>query len=95
MFNMLGRLVSLAERKHLSFSRVFVSLGAQLDFTKVNSGTIVVQNKPGRAEALLRGGVTSGVWLQAESGHRRCLVTSGVWLRSGRLEVFGAQIKEE
>eukprot|EP00973_Karenia_brevis_P078731 10927503-Karenia_brevis.AAC.2 len=53
MFDMPGWQVSLADAKRLNFSKVFVSLGAKLDYAEVKSGTIVVQNKPRRAEAIV------------------------------------------
>eukprot|EP00973_Karenia_brevis_P094669 12423604-Karenia_brevis.AAC.1 len=53
MFDILGWQVSMSETKRLEFSKIFISLGAQLDFTDVHSGSIIIRNKPGRAQAII------------------------------------------
>ena len=49
---MLGWRIADSEEKRKPFNSSFVSLGVMVDYTKAESGTLILRNKPGRVKAI-------------------------------------------
>ena len=52
LLKLLGWKVADAAKKRLPFSKQFVSLGVQIDFSRLVAGEVVMQQKPGRVDAM-------------------------------------------
>ena len=52
IFGVLGWEIAMEEKKRKCFDPVFVSLGVQIDLREAPSGTIRIENKPGRVKSL-------------------------------------------
>ena len=54
VFSLLGWVVSMSETKRLDFGKSFVSLGVMVNFYQSKKRAVVVENKPGRVEAIIK-----------------------------------------
>ena len=52
MLKLLGWRIAMTEAKRKPFDKEFVALGVQVNLSRISVGEIVLQQKPGRAEAL-------------------------------------------
>ena len=52
MLKMLGWKIATTDAKRKPFAKEFVALGVQVNLSRISEGEIVLQQKPGRAEAL-------------------------------------------
>ena len=52
LISLLGWKLSVSDQKRKPFESVFVSLGVQVDFSKMREGSLILGNKPGRVDSI-------------------------------------------